>query len=175
MIDLVFEKDDIFSAQDKYDIINFALAAAEESGFLNRFVFERALWLFAMYALDKDNAELRNELLTNILMAWDKYCKNGDLEKFQQEYAASLDNLGAEADLIYEEYQQYAISIKGSIDGLQLVGDDTIQAALTKFQSLKDDQDVQRIMKISESWGMERPDFIEDSLFSAEEGQKKII
>ena len=43
MIDFEKEKSLALDAQERYDIIAFAMDAADDEGFINSFIFERAL------------------------------------------------------------------------------------------------------------------------------------
>ena len=51
MINLENEKSLALDAQERYDIIGFAMDAADDNGFINSFVFERALYCFAAIVL----------------------------------------------------------------------------------------------------------------------------
>ena len=46
MIDFEKEKSLALDAQERYDIIAFAMDAADDDGFINSFIFERALCCF---------------------------------------------------------------------------------------------------------------------------------
>ena len=59
MINLEIEKSLTLSAQDHYDIISFAIDAADDNGFINSFVFERALYCYTFIIL---NPERKDEL-----------------------------------------------------------------------------------------------------------------
>ena len=49
-IDLKLEKECEFSAQDRYDIISAAIMDSYDDGFMNQFIFERALYCYALAA-----------------------------------------------------------------------------------------------------------------------------
>ncbi len=63
-LDLNKEKTSALSSAAQFDIINFAIQAAEENGFLNSFIFERALYCFAAIILNDDRKEEISHLVS---------------------------------------------------------------------------------------------------------------
>lgn len=70
MINLETEKSLALDAQERYDIISFAMDAADDNGFINSFVFERALYCYAAIMLYPEYKEQLSELATiNLISA----------------------------------------------------------------------------------------------------------
>jgi hypothetical protein len=69
MINLETEKSLALDAQERYDIISFAMDAADDNGFINSFVFERALYCYAAIMLYPEHKEELAELATSNLIA----------------------------------------------------------------------------------------------------------
>ena len=65
MINLIFEHDSHLSSQDRYDIISFAMEAADDNGFINSFVYERALYCYAAIMLYPERREEIGNLLSD--------------------------------------------------------------------------------------------------------------
>ena len=76
MLDLNFEIVSPLTSQERYEIINFALEAANDNGFLNQYVFEQAFWCkVATYLVDDIEDEIVDTLTRNPMEAWDKMIK----------------------------------------------------------------------------------------------------
>ena len=72
MINLAQEESYKLSAKDRYDILSFAIEAADDGGFVSSFIFERAMYLYAAIILDEDRAEnIREKIIQNLIEAWD--------------------------------------------------------------------------------------------------------
>lgn len=70
MINLETEKSLALDAQERYDIISFAMDAADDNGFINSFVFERALYCYAAIMLYPEIAEeLSEKVISNLISA----------------------------------------------------------------------------------------------------------
>ena len=68
MINLEIEKTLTFSAQDRYDIISFAMDAADDNGFINSFVFERALYCYAFMMLRPERKDELTPIAANNIL-----------------------------------------------------------------------------------------------------------
>ena len=72
-LDINKEKTSALSSAAQFDIINFAIQAAEENGFLNSFIFERALYCFAAIVLNDDRKDEISHLVSQgVIEAWEK-------------------------------------------------------------------------------------------------------
>lgn len=70
MINLEIEKSLALDAQERYDIISFAMDAADDNGFINSFVFERALYCYAAIMLYPELKEdLSEKVASNLINA----------------------------------------------------------------------------------------------------------
>jgi hypothetical protein len=70
MINLETEKSLALNAQERYDIISLAMDAADDNGFINSFIFERALYCYAAIILYPELREELSELATiNLISA----------------------------------------------------------------------------------------------------------
>ena len=83
MINLAQEESYKLSAKDRYDILSFAIEAADDGGFVSSFVFERAMYLYAAIILDEDRADdiiktckIYNRDYHNARFALPNYLKN---------------------------------------------------------------------------------------------------
>lgn len=68
MINLETEKSLALDAQERYDIISFAMDAADDNGFINSFVFERALYCYTAIMLYPELKEDLSEKVASDLI-----------------------------------------------------------------------------------------------------------
>lgn len=167
-INLQQEKNMCLSAQERYDIIDFATQAAEDNGFMNSFIFERALWLFAAIRLCEDrHDEIASMVARNLLEAWDELVADGTLEDMFVGCKDDLDILADEAFTWFNEYTTYAHSARGLLSTIQTLSGDIVAQAAEQFQSMNGNGDFQQVLDIASNWGMNnRTVEIDDSLFN---------
>lgn len=100
MIHLTKEEENILSAKDRYDIYSFAIEAADDGGFLNSFVFERAIYCYAAILLIEDEElqnEVRSKISENLITGWDYLIKNNIIQELQEKYHECLESIAEEA------------------------------------------------------------------------------
>ena len=151
MINLELEKSLALDAQERYDIISFAMDAADDNGFINSFVFERALYCFAAIMLYPDQKEVITESLTvSPVETWNKLAKEGFIEKMIEDYEPTLTQLAEEAKTWFDEYSAWAHSVRGLIDLMQrFTGNFVEDAANTLRRSVKE-TGVEEVLDIAE-------------------------
>lgn len=160
MINLKNEKDCRFSAQTVYDIIAGATDFANEDGFVNPFVFERALYLLA-YA--SSNEEVRESIATQltegatILEVWDKIIaeREDEFDQFINEYSLDLKHIAEEASLWQEDYLKYVTSPRGLIEGLSPILEGLAEKLSGQMSSLQNDERLKEALNIANKWGMD--------------------
>lgn len=155
------------SAQERYDIIDFATQAAEDNGFMNSFIFERALWLFAAIRLCEDRRdEITSLVADNLLNAWDVLLEDGTIEEMTNNFKPELEILAAEGSTWFEEYTAYAHSARGLLGTLQQFSGDIVRNATEQFQNMQASGELRQVVDIASNWGMENGPEIGDSLFA---------
>jgi hypothetical protein len=160
MINLKNERDCRFSAQTVYDIIAGATEFADEDGFVNPFVFERALYLLA-YASSKE--EVRESIATQltegttILEVWDKIITEQEDEfgAFVSGYSLDMKHIADEASLWQEDYLKYATSPRGLIEGLSPILEGLAEKLSGQMSSLQNDERLKEALNIANKWGMD--------------------
>lgn len=168
MILLSMEKKCQINAQERYDIINFALEAANEDGFINQFIYERSLYLYAAILKLDISEKLREAITVNPLTAWDMAIEDGTIDKLSNNYGPDLDYLAEDAATIVDDYANYQISVRGTLANFQGVTDTMIEDAAKGYEQVKKESGLENIVDIADYWGMNNevvePDA--DSLFS---------
>lgn len=154
-MNLEFEKNRKFSTQDIYDILAFAVDAAEDNGFMNSFVFNRAMYEYAaIIAFQEDKSELAAQVAQNINTAWDYMIENGYIEKLAKEYEDDMNNLADLGELWMKEYSDYVHSARGLLDSVKTISGDILSAAKAQLSQTAQDEGVSNLIQIAENWGM---------------------
>lgn len=167
-INLQQEKNLVLSAQERYEIIDFATQAAEDDGFMNSFVFERALWLFAAIRLCEDRRdEIAAMTASDLLDAWNTLVQDDTIEELQANFADDLEVLAAEAAVWFEEFTAYAHSARGLFGTIQQFSGDIVARAAEQFQNMQQNGDLQRVFNIAEEWGINNEPSLDESLFES--------
>lgn len=157
MINLIFEHDLHLSSQDRYDIISFAMEAADDNGFINSFVYERALYCYAAIMLYPERREEIGDLLSDSpIVAWEQLIEDGTIATMKEEYNEELNVLSDEGAVWYDEYADWAHSARGILDMVQNFTGDIVQAAARKLQGAAQQSGVSELLDIADDWGMNR-------------------
>lgn len=143
------------TSQDMYDIIHFAAQSAEDNGFVNQFVFERALYAYAAIILYPDRKEEIGRMVSNnILDAWDALLADGTIEDMNKNFAVDMDALGRIGSVWLDDYIKYLQSARGILSSFQEFSGDIIQTAVEKFKTISDEVGANQVLEIANSWGM---------------------
>lgn len=165
-MDLSKEKSNRLSAKDRYDILTFAIEAADDNGFVNSFVFERALYCYAAIVLTEDDLQedIRQKVNNNLIEAWDYLVQNNIIQELAEEYGEELDQLANEGATWFEEYDKYATSARGILSLVETFTGNAVSNAATALQDTARQTGVANIIQLADEWGMNR-----DSLASPQE------
>lgn len=149
------QKESKLSTQDRYDIISFSVDAAVDNGFVNSFIFGRALYVFAAIVLIPDRKEEISHLAAeNINKAWDTLLQDGTLEKMASDFSAEMDLLSEEGGVWLNEFSKYAQSARGLLNTIQEFSGDIVQAAADQLRNSTTQSGVQSVLDIADKWGM---------------------
>lgn len=157
MINLEIEKSLALDAQERYDIISFAMDAADDNGFINSFVFERALYCYAAIMLYPEFKEdLSEKVASNLINAWNIILDDGLFEKMIKNYETTLTILCQEAEIWFKEYSDWAHSARGILDVVQQFSGDIVQNAAAGLINTAKETGVQELLEVADDWGMTR-------------------
>ena len=157
MINLEIEKTLALDAQERYNIISFAMDAADDNGFINSFIFERALYCFAainLYPEHKDT--LVKAMQISPIETLKTLIENDFIDKMIKEYGSTLDQLAAEAKIWFDEYSDWAHSARGILDIIQQFSGDVLQNAAGRLTTTVQETGVDNLLEIADEWGMNR-------------------
>lgn len=143
------------TSQDMYDIIHFAAQSAEDNGFVNQFIFERALYAYAAIILYPDRKEELGRMVSNnILDAWDALLDDGTIADMNENFTVDMDALGRIGSVWLDDYIKYLQSARGILSSFQEFSGDIIQTAVEKFKTVSDEVGANQVLEIANNWGM---------------------
>ena len=157
MINLDFELSSALDAQERYDIIGFAMDAADDNGFINSFVFERAIYCFAAIMLyPEKKEELAPIVARNPIEGWKYLVENDIIQDMQEQYSAELNVLTEEAGTWFLDYSEWAHSARGVLEMVQQFSGNIVQNAAAQLNSTAQQTGVSDLLEIAQDWGMNR-------------------
>lgn len=143
------------TSQDMYDIIHFAAQSAEDNGFVNQFVFERALYAYAAIILYPDRKEEIGSMVSNnILDAWDSLLADGTIADMNENFAVDMDALGRIGSVWLDDYIKYLQSMRGVFSVFQNFSGDIVESTVNRFKDAFNESDAQTVLDIADKWGM---------------------
>ena len=155
MINLTKELKMALSTQDVYDIISFSVDAADDNGFMNSFIFNRALYLFAAIVLYPDQKEEYASIVAaNINQAWDKMVEEGIIQQMMDDYPEELEMLAENGKQWFDEYSDYAQSARGLLNTIQDFSGDIVKSAVEQLKNASQEAGVKEVLDIADKWGM---------------------
>ena len=176
------EKNLILSAQNFYDILDMAMQAGDDGGFINEFVYDRAAYVFFISMIMPQHKTQIAEIISegNPLEAWTYCCDEGIAEELfaNERYAEDIKFLEEKKTAWLENYCSYAHSARGIINIMQELSADIVGETIKRFKSVNEGSDVQRALEIAESWGLnnvEKQDSINEFVQNNTEPKPKIL
>ena len=163
-MDLTIEKELALNAKDRYDIYTFATEAADDNGFVNSFVFQRALYCYTILLLAEDEYkdQIRPLIAENLVQAWDKIIEDDILPKIIEQYPREMDMIGQEGKIWFDEYDKYAISARGILSLVEQFTNGAVVNAASSFKNAAEKSGVSEVLKIADDWGMNRRNLAPD-------------
>lgn len=157
MINLEQVKNCPLTSQEMYDMINSCIEAAEDNGFLNQFVFERALVCHEILNLIEDLDDLAgSRVAENPLTAFDQFLEQGQIDELIANHKDAVEYIGQIAAQYFEDYEKYLLSIGGVLNKAEIFSSEVLQNMAGQVQTLTTNQDVKEALRIADEWGMNR-------------------
>lgn len=145
------------TSQEIYDMINSCLEEAEDNGFLNRFVFERALVCHEVLLLIEDLDELDGPMVAeNPLKAFHHFIEVGYVDQLIEHFKDVVEYIGEIATPYYDDYEKYLLSVGGVLNKAEIFSSEVLQNMAGQFNDLTKNGDIQETLKIADEWGMNR-------------------
>lgn len=145
------------TSQEIYDMINSCLEEAEDNGFLNQFVFERALVCHEVLLLIEDLDDIDGPMVAeNPLSAFDHFLEMGYIQSLVKNHTATVDYIGKIAAQYFADYEKYLLSIGGVLNKAEIFSSEVLQNMAGQMNDLTKNGDIQETLKIASDWGMNR-------------------
>lgn len=143
------------TSQDIYDIIHFSAQSAEDNGFVNQYVFERALYAYAAIILYPDrNEEISRMVSNNILDAWDALVSDGTTSDMEKNFSSDIKILGEVGSVWLDDYIKYLQSARGIFSTFQTFSGDIVESTVNRFKDAFNENDAKTVLEIADKWGM---------------------
>lgn len=172
-INIPVEKEYFITPQQIYDIISAAIEDAYDNGFINKYVFYRAMFSHMYVTLNEsDNAlaaDQHLEIHMSPLEYWYEHLE--DISKMITDYKEDLEYLTEIAAQWIDEYIKYAYSTRGMLDNLSDLMKNMSQEVENNLLSVKAQEELKSAMEIANKWGMNRV----DNTIEIDEKETKII
>lgn len=143
------------TSQDIYDIIHFSAQSAEDNGFVNQYVFERALYAYAAIILYPDRKEEIGRMVSNnILDAWDALVSDGTTSDMEKNFSSDIKILGEVGSVWLDDYIKYLQSARGIFSIFQTFSGDIVESTVNRFKDAFNESDAKTVLEIADKWGM---------------------
>lgn len=143
------------TSQDIYDIIHFSAQSAEDNGFVNQYVFERALYAYAAIILYPDRKEEISRMVSNnILDAWDALVSDGTTSDMEKNFSSDIKILGEVGSVWLDDYIKYLQSTRGIFSTFQTFSSDIVESTVNRFKNAFNESDAKTVLEIADKWGM---------------------
>ena len=155
---LALEKELKLNMEQICMIEDFAAQAANDGGFMSRYVFERAVLVFAAIVLYPD----RKEEITNMIgkdydirAAYQVLLETGLLEEMCDDYHSEINWLLSVGDTWFDETKDFEQSARGLLSTISDLSGDIVQSAAEKLQEAANG-DSKIIEDFAKNWGYGR-------------------
>ncbi|WP_295723730.1 hypothetical protein [uncultured Methanobrevibacter sp.] len=151
MINLEEAKNCPLTSQTIYDMINSCLEEAEDNGFLNQYVFERALICHEILNLIDDLDDLAGpKVAENPLTAFDEFLEEGQIDELLANHADTINYISEIAAQYFEDYEKYLLSIGGVINKAEIFSSQVLQSMAGQVQNVMDNEDIKQTLQIAD-------------------------
>lgn len=157
MIDMELEKQSTLTAKDINDLLAFAIGESENDGFVNRYVFERAMYtyLYLLLAEGDEQEKVRNSINENgVLVVWQELVGTGKIEQMAQDHQTEITLVERAGADVFDDYNGYSRSIRASFANIQSVSSNVMENAAKQMSQMLSSDQYKDIMDIAEKWGM---------------------
>lgn len=138
------------TSQEIYDMINSCLEEAEDNGFLNQFVFERALVCHEVLLLIEDLDDIDGPMVAeNPLTAFDHFLEMGYIQNLIKNHTATVNYIGKIAAQYFEDYEKYLLSVGGVLNKAEIFSSEVLQNMAGQMNDLTKNGDIQETLKIA--------------------------
>ena len=158
ILDLQEEMNRTLTTEQVTMILEYAIQAAEDDGFINRYIYQRAMYVLAAIVLYPDRGEEIGNLIganDDVRLAWDALLQDGTIEDMTKNFESDIDYLTNVGEDWYNDYCDYAHSARGILSIFNSFSGSILEEAYKQLQQVSNSEFID-IPKIAEDWGMNR-------------------
>ncbi len=149
-------------------IIDSCFTLAEIDGFINPVGASCILWLYLTRRLLPDMEQKIDNMVEGeegIFGTMDFLQKNNIIDRLCKEYPDDISYVFNLAKSWYEQYAKFVPSFAGQVGKLSFLSEDFVKDALNNMQKVLSNDNIEKITKLAENWGMnnELQDNVENS------------
>lgn len=155
---LALEKELKLNMEQICMIEDFAAQAANDGGFMSRYVFERAVLVFAAIVLYPDRKEEITKMIGkdyDIRAAYQVLLETGLLEEMCDDYHNEINWLLSVGETWFDETKDFEQSARGLLSTISDLSGDIVQSAAEKLQEAANG-DSKIIEDFAKNWGYGR-------------------
>lgn len=137
-------------------IEDFAAQAANDGGFMNSYVFGRALLVFAAIVLYPDRKDEINGMIGegyDIRLAYQTLLETGLLEEMSRDYETELEYLVTIGETWFQEAKEFEQSARGLLNTISDLSGDIVSQAASKLQAVASG-DAKFVEEFADRWGL---------------------
>lgn len=157
-INIPVEKDYFITPQQTYDIISAAIEDAYDNGFINKYVFYRAMLSHLYVTLENldeiNSAEEHMNIHTSPLEYWYEHIDG--ISEMLDKYQKEMSYLEETASQWIQDYIEYAYSLRGLLDNISTLVASGAEKVQQEYDNFTNSNDLKEAMKIAEEWGFNR-------------------
>lgn len=150
------EKDIRLTMEQVCIIEDFAAQAANDGGFMNSYVFERALLVFAAIVLYPDRKDEINGMIGegyDVRLAYQTLLETGLLEEMSKDYELELEYLVTIGETWFQETKEFEQSARGLLNTISDLSGDIVSQAASKLQAVASG-DAKFVEEFADKWGL---------------------
>lgn len=168
MVNVEKERDLHLSPQEIYDILDLSTKVSNVNGFLNRFLYERALYTYTTIFL---NSEEENDIITSaaesmslgdVNEAWNLLLQNAIIDEMYKTYTDEYEYILIFGEQWFIDWKEYSQSIAAGIG--------SFGKSLNNISNQLMSTDIQEVLNISNKWGMN-----ENALAPTQEKESAVV
>lgn len=158
MINLENEKASVVSATEMNELLAFAIGEAEKDGFINRYVFERAAYVF-LYLLLCEGEDEKKEVgdaidLDGVLVTWTNLVKAGKIDEMIKSHSVEVQLANDACDHVFKDYIDYSKSIRATFAGFQSSSARAMKETMKQLSETISSEQYKDVLDIAEKWGL---------------------
>lgn len=158
-LDYQLERAIKLSTKQVETILDFAIQAANDNGYMSSLVFQKAMLVFAATVLYPDRKEEISAAIGSqydISAIYDKLNEEEFFEKMDADFCETMEYLRDVSVDWFEDAKSYAHSARGLLDSLNTLSGDVVKSAVEQLQKTVQSDDFAQVLQIGDALGVNR-------------------